>query len=165
MWIYNARRPHTKRWLGKGFLPHFFLHIWIDGYTVDGYQKIVQWWIFSRENTPSPGSLGCKTPPWSIPVTARMTWNIFRMGCPRDSNLCTFICHCCWQKHPKYPSSQNHGSVKNGCISKSTYLSNTAILHFHDYGRKSNYFELDVQRGVGGTPWIVERCSQDLDSE
>ena len=43
MWIYNARRSHTKRWLGKGFLPHFFLHNWIDGYTVDGYQTIVQW--------------------------------------------------------------------------------------------------------------------------
>ena len=96
----------------------------------------------------APGNLGCETPPWKLSSHHQDD----RMGCPRDPNLCTFICHCCWQKHPKYPSSQNHGLVKNGCISKSTYLSNTAILHFHDYGRKSNYFELDVQRGVGGTP-------------
>ena len=34
------------------------------------------------------------------------------------------------------PSSHNHGSVKNGCISNSSYLSNTAIFHLHDYGRK-----------------------------
>ena len=36
----------------------------------------------------------------------------------------------------KYPSFHNHGSVKNGCISNSSYLLNTAIFHFHDYGRK-----------------------------
>ena len=29
--------------------------------------------------------------------------------------------------------------VKNGCISKSSYLSNIAIFHFHDYGRKSKW--------------------------
>ena len=37
-----------------------------------------------------------------------------------------------------YTSSHNHGSVKNGCISSSSYLSNIAVFHFHDYGRKSS---------------------------
>ena len=37
-----------------------------------------------------------------------------------------------------YPSCHNHGSVKNGCISNRSYLSNTGtIFHFHDSGRKS----------------------------
>ena len=34
------------------------------------------------------------------------------------------VCFC-------YTSSHNHGSVKNGCISNSSYLSNIAIFHFH----------------------------------
>ena len=37
-----------------------------------------------------------------------------------------------------YPSSHNHRSEKIGPSSNSTYLSNKAILHFHDYGRKGN---------------------------
>ena len=38
----------------------------------------------------------------------------------------------------KYPSSHNHGSVKNGSppIVATWNLSNTAIFHVHDYGRK-----------------------------
>ena len=36
------------------------------------------------------------------------------------------------------PSSYNHGSVKNGCISNNGYLSNTAIFKLnHDFGRNS----------------------------
>ena len=41
-----------------------------------------------------------------------------------------------------YPSSHNHGSGTIG-PSDSSYLLNTAVFHFHDYGRKSN---LDVPK-------------------
>ena len=34
--------------------------------------------------------------------------------------------------------------VKNGCISNSSYLSNIAMFHFHDYGRKSNDWGLGI---------------------
>ena len=36
-----------------------------------------------------------------------------------------------------YPEPPIIIEVKNGCISNNTYLSNTTIFHFHDYGRKS----------------------------
>ncbi len=52
--------------------------------------------------------------------------------------------------HVRLPgTSQNHGSVKNGCISNSN-LSNTAILHFHDYGRKC-LFGVQLHRNQRGT--------------
>ena len=35
-----------------------------------------------------------------------------------------------------YPSSHNHGSVENGCMSNISFLSFGVIFHFHDYGRK-----------------------------
>ncbi len=39
----------------------------------------------------------------------------------------------------RYPSSHNHGSVENGCISNINFLSLRAIFHLHDYGRKGIY--------------------------
>ena len=35
-----------------------------------------------------------------------------------------------------YPSSHNHGSVENGCISNISFLSFRVVFHFNDYGRK-----------------------------
>ena len=36
-----------------------------------------------------------------------------------------------------YPSSHNHGSVENGCISNISFLSFRVIFHIHEYGRKN----------------------------
>ena len=56
-----------------------------------------------------------------------------------DSN----VSNACWLASPKvlkYPSSNKHGSFKNGPCNSSylIYLSNIAIFHFHDYGRKGS---------------------------
>ena len=38
-----------------------------------------------------------------------------------------------------YPSSHNHGSVENGCISNSSFLAfEVVFFHLHDYGRKGS---------------------------
>ena len=43
-----------------------------------------------------------------------------------------------------YPSSHNHGSVENGCISNISFLSFRVIFHFHDYGRKGSEDDLAI---------------------
>ena len=47
------------------------------------------------------------------------------------------FCYCGFAKLSDYTSSHNHGSVFQMAPSNNSYLSNIAIFHFHDYGRKS----------------------------
>ena len=59
----------------------------------------------------------------------------------------------------KYPSPDNQGSADNGCISNISFLSCRVVVHFHDYGRKSNssWFSLHhVTCGVGEKKRLLE---------
>ena len=51
------------------------------------------------------------------------------------------------QVYSKYdPSSHNHGSVENGCISNISFLSFFRVtFHFHDYGRKCVFQPLHMR--------------------